>query len=98
MEGSNPSPGPLPSPTQLQGRTRVAPPPRRRRTLREFLRKGAALVLVLSSVTVGIVGLMLATQGRWWGALLILATPVGIWLATRVTPEAGTTGYFDRNL
>ena len=77
---------------------RVMPPPQRRRTAREFLRKLAALVLVLSAVTLGIVGLMLATQGRWWGVLLILCTPLGIWLATRVTPEAGTTGYFDRNL
>jgi hypothetical protein len=66
--------------------------------VREFLRKGAALVLVLASVTVGIVGLMFATQGRWWGALLILLTPLGVWAATRVTPEAGTTGYFDKNL
>jgi hypothetical protein len=77
---------------------RVEPPPTRRRTVREFLRKGAALALVLSSVTVGIVGLMFATQGRWWGALLILATPLGIWAATRITPEGGTTGYFDKNL
>lgn len=77
---------------------RVEPPPHRRRTAREFLRKGAALLLVLSSVTVGIVGLMFVTQGRWWGALLIAATPAGIWLATRITPEAGTTGYFDKNL
>ena len=77
---------------------RVESPPARRRTVREFLRKGAALALVLSSVTVGIVGLMFATQGRWWGALLILATPLGIWAATRITPEGGTTGYFDKNL
>jgi hypothetical protein len=77
---------------------RVEPPPQRRRTLREFLRKGAALALVLSAVTVGILGLMWATQGEWWGALLILATPLGIWLATRITPEGGTTGYFDKNL
>ncbi len=77
---------------------RVEPPPQRRRTVREFLRKGAALVLVLSSVTVGILGLMWVTSGRWWGALLILATPLGIWAATRITPEGGTTGYFDKNL
>jgi hypothetical protein len=62
------------------------------------LRKLAAILLVLSSVTVGIVGLMFATEGRLWGILLIALTPLGIWLATRVTPEGGTTGYFDRNI
>lgn len=62
------------------------------------LRKLAAILLVLSSVTVGIVGLMFATEGRLWGILLIAVTPFGIWLATRVTPEGGTTGYFDRNI
>lgn len=70
----------------------------RRRTAADFLRKLAAIVLVLSSVTVGIVGLMFATEGRWWGVALIAATPFGIWLATRVTPEGGTTGYFDKNV
>ncbi|HJQ93932.1 MAG TPA: hypothetical protein VJ874_06580 [Candidatus Thermoplasmatota archaeon] len=73
-------------------------PAKRRRTAADFLRKLAAIVLVLSAVTVGIVGLMFATQGRWWGVLLIAVTPFGIWLATRVTPEGGTTGYFDRNI
>ena len=72
--------------------------PPRRRTAGEFLRKLAAVVLVLSSVTVGIVGLMFATEGRWWGVALIAVTPAGIWLATRVTPEGGTTGYFDKNI
>ena len=62
------------------------------------LRKGAAILLVLVSVTVGIVGLMFATEGRLWGIALIAVTPFGIWLATRVTPEGGTTGYFDRNI
>ena len=62
------------------------------------LRKLAAIVLVLVSVTVGIIGLMYATQGRLWGIALIAVTPFGIWLATRVTPEGGTTGYFDRNI
>ena len=62
------------------------------------LRKLAAILIVLSSVTVGIVGLMFATEGRLWGILLIAVTPFGIWLATRVTPEGGTTGYFDRNI
>lgn len=70
----------------------------RRRTAVDFLRKLAAIVLVLSSVTVGIVGLMFTTQGHWWGVLLIAVTPAGIWLATRVTPEGGTTGYFDKNI
>jgi membrane protein YdbS with pleckstrin-like domain len=72
--------------------------PRRARTAVDWLRKLAAILLVLSSVTVGIVGLMFATQGRWWGAALIAVTPFGIWLATRVTPEGGTTGYFDKNV
>lgn len=62
------------------------------------LRKLAAIVLVLASVTVGIIGLMFTTEGRWWGVALIAVTPFGIWLATRVTPEGGTTGYFDRNI
>lgn len=70
----------------------------RRRTVADFLRKLAAVLLVLSSVTVGIVGLMYATQGHWWGIGLIAVTPFGIWLATRVTPEGGTTGYFDKNV
>lgn len=74
-----------------------AVPPRRRGPL-DWARKLAAVLLVLSSVTLGIVGLMYATQGRWWGVLLIALTPFGIWLATRVTPEGGTTGYFDRNV
>jgi hypothetical protein len=63
-----------------------------------FLRKLAAIVLVLAAVTCGIVGLGLATGGRLWGLALIAVTPLGIWLATRVTPEGGTTGYFDKNI
>lgn len=70
----------------------------RRRKGTDWLRKLAAIVLVLSSVTLGIIGLMFATQGRLWGIALIAATPFGIWLATRVTPEGGTTGYFDKNV
>ena len=70
----------------------------RRRTAVDWLRKLAAILLVLSSVTIGIVGLMFATEGRWWGVGLIAVTPLGIWLATRVTPEGGTTGYFDENV
>jgi hypothetical protein len=61
-------------------------------------RKLAAIVLVVSSLTLGIVGLGLSTSGNLWGLLLIAVTPFGIWLATRVTPEAGTTGYFDKNI
>ena len=39
----------------------------RGRTAVDWLRKLAAIVLVLSSVTIGIVGLMFATEGRPWG-------------------------------
>ncbi|MES2155738.1 MAG: hypothetical protein V4510_11435 [bacterium] len=63
-----------------------------------WLRKLAALVLVLVSVTVGIVGLMFVTEGKWWGVALIVATALGIWLALRITPEGGTTGYFDQKI
>jgi len=70
----------------------------RRRTLRDFLRKLLAIVLVLVSVTCGIIGLGLATSGNLAGLLLVAVTPFGIWLATRVTPEGGTTGYFDTNI
>jgi hypothetical protein len=63
-----------------------------------FLRKLAAIALVLSAVTCGIVGLGLATGGDLWGLGLMTLTPLGIWLATRVTPEGGTTGYFDKNI
>ena len=63
-----------------------------------ILRKLAAILLVLASVTIGIVGLMYATEGNWWGIGLIAITPFGIWIATRVTPEGGTTGYFDKNI
>lgn len=62
------------------------------------LRKLGAVLLVMVSVTVGIIGLMNATEGHLWGIALIALTPLGIWLATRVTPEGGTTGYFDRNI
>jgi hypothetical protein len=71
---------------------------RRVRTRRDLLRKLAAIVLVLSSVTCGIVGLGFVTGGVLWGVALIAVTPLGIWLATRVTPEGGTTGYFDKNI
>lgn len=65
----------------------------------DWVRKFAAIVLVLSAVTIGIVGLGLVVDGgHWAGILLIGATPLGIWLATVITPEGGTTGYFDRNI
>lgn len=65
----------------------------------DWLRKLAAVVLVLGSLTVGIVGLgMLVEQGRLVGILLVLWVPVGITLALRVTPEGGTTGYLDKNI
>ena len=63
-----------------------------------WLRKLAAILLVLGSVTVGIIGLMFTTEGQWWGIALIAVVPFGIWVATRVTPEGGTTGYFDKNI
>ena len=79
--------------------SRGSPPPGpRTRGPLDWLRKLAAIVLVLSSVTLGIIGLMYATQGHLWGIALIAVTPFGIWLATRVTPEGGTTGYFDKNV
>jgi hypothetical protein len=73
-------------------------PPGPLRSLKDALRKLAAVCLVLASLTLGIVGLGLATGGHLWGILLIAATPLGIFAATRVTPEGGTTGYFDRNI
>jgi hypothetical protein len=85
VRGSNPRPGPLSE-------------RKRPRTARDFLRKLAAVVLVVGSVTCGIVGLGVATGGSLWGLGLIAVTPFGIWLATRVTPEGGTTGYFDKNI
>lgn len=84
MRGSNPRPGPLSV--------------RKTRTRFDFLRKLAAVLLVLASVACGTVGLGLATSGNLWGLALIAVTPLGIWLATRVTPEGGTTGYFDKNI
>lgn len=71
----------------------------RRRGRFDWLRKLAAVVLVLSSLTLGIVGLgMLTEGGDWRGVLLILCVPLGITLALKVTPEGGTTGYFDKNI
>lgn len=70
----------------------------KQRTWKDFLRKFGAIVLVLSSVTVGIVGLGLVSTGVYWGIACLAVTPVGIWLATRLTPEGGTSGYCDENL
>ena len=92
MSSDEAAPASAPAPSSASSR------PARRRTAVDWLRKLAAVVLVLSSVTVGIIGLRFATQGRPWGIALIAVTPFGIWLATRVTPEGGTTGYFDRNV
>lgn len=64
----------------------------------DWVRKLGAILLVLSSLTVGIIGLGMATMGTIWGIGLVLVTPFGIWLATRITPEGGTTGYFDKNI
>ncbi|MGB0653513.1 MAG: hypothetical protein ACPGQL_09970 [Thermoplasmatota archaeon] len=68
------------------------------RTAWDFLRKLSAVLLVLSSLTLGIIGLGMATGGDWRGALLILVAPLGVLVATRVTPEAGSSGYCDENL
>lgn len=65
----------------------------------DWLRKLAALVLVVGSLTIGIIGLgMLVEFGHWWGVLLILWVPIGIWTGLKITPEGGTTGYFDQNI
>jgi len=65
----------------------------------DWARKLAAVLLVLSSVTIGIIGLgNLVEYGNWWGALLILVVPVGIWTALKITPEGGTSGYCDQNI
>jgi hypothetical protein len=69
------------------------------RRWREALRKLAAIVTVLASVTCGMIGLgILVSKGNLWGIALMLVMPLGIWAATRITPEGGTTGYFDRNI
>ena len=69
------------------------------RSVLDFMRKLGAIVLVLASVTCGIVGLVLVVGAyNWWGLLALAVAPLGVWLATRVTPEGGTTGYFDKNI
>ena len=62
------------------------------------MRKLSAVLLVLSSLTIGLIGLGLATNGTLWGLALIAVTPFGIWGATMVTPEGGTSGYCDKNI
>ncbi len=64
----------------------------------DFARKGLALLLVVTSLTAGMIGVGTATQGVAWGFLVAALAPIGIWAATRVTPEAGTSGYCDENL
>lgn len=65
----------------------------------DFLRKGAAIAVVLLSVTTGMLGLgLLVDEGRVWAIGLLAITPVGIWAATRITPEGGTSGYCDQNI
>ena len=56
------------------------------------------MVVVLLSVTALMVAVGLVVEGRWWALLLIPTAAAGILLALRLTPEGGTTGYFDRNI
>ncbi|MEK6984858.1 MAG: hypothetical protein AABX89_00540 [Candidatus Thermoplasmatota archaeon] len=70
----------------------------KKRPASHWWRKLAALLLVLISVTSGMLGLGLTTSGNLWGIALMIVMPLGIYAASRVTPEAGTTGYFDRNI
>ncbi len=69
-----------------------------RRTWLDFVRKLAAVLLVLTSITVGIVGLGFVTGGDMLGLVFLVAAPAGVLVATRITPEAGSSGYCDRNL
>lgn len=64
----------------------------------DWLRKLAALLLVLASVTGLMIALGLVSSGRWWGAILVPLAAAGILLALKITPEGGTTGYFDQNI
>lgn len=81
--------------TPGRGPSMSTPP---RRSLASFLRKGAALILVVSSLTAGMIGVGLAVGGNGWGWLIGALAPVGIWAATLAAPEAGTSGYCDDNL
>ncbi len=68
----------------------------------DFLRKLAAVLLVLGGATCGLWGLGAVIEGvapgRFVGALMILAMPIAILTALKITPEGGTTGYFDQNI
>ncbi len=68
----------------------------------DFLRKFAAIILVLSGATCGLWGLGAVIEGvapgRVWGVFMILAMPAAILTALKITPEGGTTGYFDQNI
>ncbi len=65
----------------------------------DWIRKLAALFLVVGGFTVGIIGFGMAIQyGHWWGWLLIPVMPIAIWTGLAITPEGGTTGYFDQNI
>jgi hypothetical protein len=69
------------------------------RSALDFVRKAAAIILVLASVTTGILGLgLLVDRGSLWGLALMALVPFGIGLALKATPEGGTTGYFDQNI
>jgi hypothetical protein len=61
-------------------------------------RKLLSVALVVVALSVGLVGVGLAVDGRPWGLALCVLTPFGIWGATRILPPAGTTAYLDRNL
>ncbi len=62
-------------------------------------RKAGAVLLVLSSVTLGIIGLGTTVDGgSLWGLGLIPVAAFGIIGATKLTPEGGSSGYCDRNL
>jgi Na+/melibiose symporter-like transporter len=74
----------------------------RPRRLKDFLRKAAALFLVLTGVTIGMWGLGATIDqvppGRLWGIIMMAAMPVAILAALKITPDGGTTGYFDQNI
>lgn len=64
----------------------------------DWMRKLAALLLVLSSVTLLMIGVGSLVEGHWWGLLGIPVAVGGILLALKITPEGGTTGYCDQNI
>ena len=61
-------------------------------------RKLASLVVVIVSLSIGLVGVGMATSGKLWALALCLVTPFGIWAATRIVPPKGTTKFLDKNL